>query len=127
MTYQEIMNRLRLSKKKVARLSREIEAERTKQENLLTELGTDISSVTGETIRIGKVVAKKANPDYNRDEISDRIVQLREQENKSFAAIAVILNTEGFKPRTAKAFSQATIYQLYNGARHRTALAAVAS
>ena len=97
----------------MAKLLEKVEVERKTQNELLAKLGTDISSVMDETVRIGR---KNHNPNYNREEIVSRIIFLREQENKSFSAIATILNAEGYKPRTAKSFAQATVFQLYTGA-----------
>jgi predicted ArsR family transcriptional regulator len=51
---------------------------------------------------------------YKRAEIVTRIVQLRDDHRMSFAAIADMLNAEGYMPRTTKAFSGAVAFSLYN-------------
>jgi len=123
MKYSVIMNGLTKSRQRMAKFLEKVDIERKKQNELLAMLGDDISTVTDETIRIGR---KNHNPDYNRDEIVSRIIYLREQENKSFSVIATILNAEGYKPRSAKSFAQATVFQLYNGAVKSVAIAAAA-
>jgi len=52
--------------------------------------------------------------EYKRNMIVTRVVELREQDNMSFATIANTLNDEGYHPRTAKAFSGAVVFALYN-------------
>ena len=54
------------------------------------------------------------NESYHRNMIVARVVELREQHNMSFATIANTLNAEGYQPRTAKAFSGAVVFALYN-------------
>jgi septal ring factor EnvC (AmiA/AmiB activator) len=120
MTYAEITHRLESSRQRMQKLLKKVDDERKKQTDLLLKMSDNVSSVTQSTVKIGR---KNHNPDYNRDEIVDRIIFLREQENKSFSAIAAILNAEGYKPRTAKSFAQATVFQLYNGAVKSVALA----
>jgi hypothetical protein len=120
MTYAEITQRLEASRQRTAKLLKKVEVERKKQSELLAKMSGTASSVTGEVVSVGN---KNHNPEYNRDGILSRIIYLREQESKSFSAIAAQLNVEGYKPRTAKAFSQATVFQLYNGAVQGVALA----
>ena len=66
------------------------------------------------------------NESYKRDVIVARIVELREQHSMSFATIANTLNTEGFQPRTAKGFSGAVVFALYNNRSNRKAAAIAA-
>jgi hypothetical protein len=58
------------------------------------------------------------NESYKRDVIVARVVELRDQHNMSFSAIANTLNTEGYQPRTAKAFSGAVAFALYNNQKN---------
>lgn len=53
------------------------------------------------------------NENYNRKAISERIVELRDNQHMSFTTIATTLDAEGFKPRSANTFSQATVFHLY--------------
>ena len=120
MSYAEIMNRLRI-KNRVERHYAAIQKEQEIQRNLLKALGNDISAVTGESIRIGCITVpsgkqKTVNTQYNRTAVAARVVELRDKQNMSFTTIAATLNAEGFKPRTAESFSQATVYQLYRSA-----------
>jgi hypothetical protein len=125
MTYGQITKKIHASKQRVAKLSKRIEIEREKQNGLLVELGAVSSTVTGDIVQIG--VRKNSNPNYSRDKIVNRIVELRDNENKSFAVIADVLNAEGFVPKIAKTFSQATVHQLYTGAVKSTELAAASA
>jgi hypothetical protein len=119
MSYADIMNKLKVSKKRAERFEKSIAKETEVQHSLLKELGADISAVTGESITIGKVSVpanKPMNPNYNRHEVANRVVELRDIQKMSFTTIAATLNAEGYKPRSAEMFSQATVYQLYKTA-----------
>jgi hypothetical protein len=124
MSYAEIMNKIKISKNRVERHQKAIFKEQEIQQTLLKELGNDISAVTGETVSVITKSGKYAN--YNRDAIAARIVELREGQNMSFTTIAATLNAEGYKPRTAKAFSQATVYQIYDNMVKKIAAVATA-
>lgn len=102
----DIRKQLLKSRRKTERLTAKLMKERELQEALLAQLGSDA------TIEI-PVKTKNVNPQYNRKEIGARIVELRDTQNMSFTTIAVTLNSEGFKPRSADSFSQATVYQIY--------------
>lgn len=117
MTYPEIMNKLRISKKRIERLHTSVEGERGNQQSLLLQLGHDISEATGEVVKIGIGGSKSSN--YDKKSITTRIVELRNRQNMSFTSIASTLNNEGYKPRTATTFSQATVYQMYKAASRR--------
>lgn len=121
MNHVEIMNKLKVSKKRVERYNKAILREQETQRTLLQELGSDVSSATGEAI--GGVSKKPVNTNYNRQEIAARVVELRDGQKMSFTTIAATLNTEGYKPRTAASFSQATVFQLYKSVM-KTAIAA---
>lgn len=120
MSYAEIMNKIRISKKRVERCQKAILKEQEIQQALLKELGNDISAVTGETVSVTQS-GKYAS--YNREAIAARIVELREGQNMPFTTIAATLNAEGYKPRTAKVFSQATVYQIYDNVVKKVAVA----
>ena len=110
-----------------------VEAEEQKQRDLLSKFGSEVSEVTGQTlVFIDKTVApakKKrnvsANSNYDRAGILARIIVLKEHEKMSFNAIASRLNAEGYKPRTAKEFTQATVYVMYRE-HSDTAVASIA-
>lgn len=62
--------------------------------------------------------------EYNREILVARVVELRDKQRMSFAMIADTMNTEGYKPRTAKSFSGATVFQLYKDKKTKKAVAA---
>ena len=66
------------------------------------------------------------NENYNRKAIAERIVELRDNQHMSFTTIATTLDAEGFKPRSANTFSQATVFHLYKTSKVKAVAATVA-
>lgn len=110
MSYASVLKKLNLSKKRVERFEQSI----FKEVELQSALSKELGSIKIENVPVAAV--KTVNEDYNRQEVAARVVELRYIQKMSFTTIAVTLNAEGFKPRTAEAFSQATVFQLYKAA-----------
>ena len=133
MTHTEILNRILASKSRVIKLTTELQSRTAKtgteiavegdvQVTLMQELQASISETIGQPVHIGMqssvvktIPALPSDPTekvYDKEGVTARIVALRRQ-NMTFNTIACTLNAEGLRPRSAKTFSPATVYQLF--------------
>lgn len=118
-SHTDIILKLRTSRARIQKLSDQLQAEKENETVLLGELQVALGEEIGQSVVIGRVSAPVTtirvnhNTEYKRDEIMERIVTLRDDGRKSFEEIATILNTEGFKPLSAKEFRTGSVHQMY--------------
>ena len=113
MTHQMIMNKIKLSKARIARLQDDLESEQRNHAELLVALQNNIADELGTQVTIGRSGPIAANTSYDRDMILEQISTLRKVGSTSFTTIARILNNKGLKTLHGNAFSAAAVTQLY--------------
>jgi hypothetical protein len=107
-----IMNKIKSSKARIARLQDDLESEQRNHAELLVALQNNIADELGTRVTIGRSGPIAANTSYDRDMILEQISTLRKVES-SFTTIARILNNKGLKTLHGNAFSAAAVTQLY--------------
>jgi len=122
MNTTELLNKVRQSKNRLAKLTTELGDETAKHTALVAELQMALTAEIG-TVNITSKPYRNNNPNYMRNEIIARIIALRAT-NTPFDAIAATLNREKFQPKSAAQFTTATVYRMYQDSQKSQTVAA---
>jgi hypothetical protein len=124
MSYKEIMNKIRQSKGRIAKVEESLASEKRNHDELIIELQKHISNEAGTTVTITRTVVE-LNPNYDREALLERVLGLR-MVNTSFTSIARILNREGHRTLHGKEFNSMAVSALFKTAlvrKHKEAAA----
>ena len=110
MSHKQIMQKIKQSKARIASLQGKLDAEKKNHAGLLLDLQNSITDeLGGSSVTI---VRGASNAEYDRDAVVDQISSLR-RVGTTYAAIARILNTKGYRTLHGKEFTMASVTQLH--------------